>query len=255
MLGVTHSYEYGRHLVRGNKFTVDMTWTLPERPPVVLVHGFLGTRGTMLPMTRRFQRDGRVVFSYAYGTFNMASIRSSAEKLAGHLRAICEKLDVEHVDLVGYSMGGLISLHALKFLQGHRYVRNLVMMGSPLGGTWAGLAGVAVMGAISPSVWQILPGSGFLQDLLEAPVPPGVRMRQIHAASDPLCPPPGPIQGVAPRDYIMLPGGHSSLVVAEHFYQACREFLDGEGEAQAQAPVVTSEAQPAPAPELRLVSG
>ena len=224
--GVTHGYEYGRHLVRGNKFTVDMTWTRPEQPPVVLVHGFLGTRGTMLPMTRRFQRDGRIVFSYAYGTFNMASLRSSADKLAGHLEAICDKLGCGRVDLVGYSMGGLIGLHTVKFLAGHRYVRNLVMMGSPLAGTWVGLAGVATMGVVSPSVWQVLPGSPFLEDLLTAPAPEGVRLRQIHAASDALCPPPGPVEGVAPRDYIMLPGGHSSLVVTEPFYQACRAFLD-----------------------------
>ena len=262
MLGVTHHLEYGRHLVRGNKFTVDMTWTQPEQPPVVLVHGFLGTRGTMLPLTRRFQQDGRVVFSYAYGTFNMGSIRSSAEKLAGHLKAICEKLDLERVDLVGYSMGGLISLHALKFLQADRYVRNLVMMGSPLAGTWVGLAGVAAMGAISPSVWQILPGSAFLEDLLVAPAPANVRMRQIHAASDALCPPPGPIEGVSPRDYIMLPGGHSSLVVAEHFYEACREFLDVDLDAKSE-----SESEPEDgalrvdfegggrSPELRLASG
>lgn len=225
---VTHDFEYGRHLVRGNKVSTDMSWTRPELPPVVLVHGFLGTRGTMLPLTRRFQNDGRVVFSYAYGTFNLASIRRSAENLTAQLRTICEELDVDRVDLVGYSMGGLISLHSIKFLQGHRYVRNLVMMGSPLRGTWAGLAGVATVGAFSPSVWQVLPGSPFLEDLLAAPVPAGVRIRQIHAASDALCPPPGPVEGVAPRDYIMLAGGHSSLVVAEHFYLACRDFLDAD---------------------------
>lgn len=232
---VTHGYEYSRHLVRGNKVGVEMSWTLPEVSPVVLVHGFLGTRGTMLPLTRRFQSDGRVVFSYAYGTFNLGSIRRSAEDLTNHLRSICEKLDVERLDVIGYSMGGLIALHSVKFLSGHRYVRNLVMMGSPLRGTWLSLAGVATVGAISPSVWQILPGSPFLEDLLNAPAPEDVRMRQIHAASDALCPPPGPIKGVGPRDYIMLPGGHSSLVVAEPFYQACREFLDGDRSGADQA--------------------
>jgi pimeloyl-ACP methyl ester carboxylesterase len=232
---ITHHYEYGRHLVRGNKVSADMSWARSELPPVVLVHGFLGTRGTMLPLTRRFQRDGRVVFSYAYGTFNLGSIRRSAEDLTRHLRAICEKLEVEKVHLVGYSMGGLIALHAIKFLQGHHYVDRVVMMGSPLRGTWASLAGVATVGVISPSVWQILPGSPFLEDLLAAPVPEGVRLRQIHATSDALCPPTGPIDGVAARDYVMLPGAHSSLVVAEHFYQACREFLDGESEREAAA--------------------
>ena len=224
---VAHGYEYGRHLVRGNKVGVEMSWTRQEAAPVVLVHGFLGTRGTMLPLTRRFQADGRVVFSYAYGTFNLGSIRRSAEDLNNHLRSICEKLDVERLDVVGFSMGGLIALHAIKFLSGDRYVRNLVMMGSPLRGTWASLAGVATVGAISPSVWQILPGSPFLENLLSAPVPENVRIRQVHAISDAFCPAPGPIAGVTERDYVMLPGGHSSLVVAEPFYRACIEFLDG----------------------------
>jgi pimeloyl-ACP methyl ester carboxylesterase len=223
---VSHGYDYARHLVQGNAVRNDMAWTRTDAPPVILVHGFLGTRGTMLPLTRRFQADGRVVFSYAYGTFNLGSIRGSAEDLATQLRTICEKLDIPHVDMVGFSMGGLIGLHAVKFLQGHRYVRRLVMMGSPLRGTWVGLAGVATVGAISPSVWQVLPGSPFLEDLLAAPVPPGVALRQIHAASDAFCPPPGPIPGVAARDYVMMAGGHSSLVVAPHFYEACREFLD-----------------------------
>src|SRR5690606_30112036 len=88
---VVHGFEYGRHLVQGTTVSVDSSWTRPGAPPVVLVHGFMGTRGTMLPVARRFQRDGRVVFSYAYGTLNLASIRRSAEDLARHLRGICEK--------------------------------------------------------------------------------------------------------------------------------------------------------------------
>jgi pimeloyl-ACP methyl ester carboxylesterase len=223
---VSHGYDYARHLVRGNQVRNDMSWTRADAPPVILVHGFLGTRGTMQPLTRRFQADGRVVFSYAYGTFNLASIRRSAEDLVTHLRGICEKLDVPQVDMVGFSMGGLIGLHAIKFMQGHHYVRRLVMMGSPLRGTWVGLAGVATVGVMSPSVWQVLPGSAFLEDLLAAPVPATTKLRQIHATSDAFCPPPGPIPGVVARDYVMLPGGHSSLVVAEPFYEACREFFD-----------------------------
>lgn len=265
---VVHGFDYGKHLAQGNKVRVDMAWTRPDARPVVLVHGFMGTRGTMLPMTRRFQQDGRVVFSYAYGTFNFASLRRSAEDLAAQLRRICEELDVPSVDLVGYSMGGLISLHAVKFLQGHRYVDNLVMMGSPLRGTWVGLAGIATVGAVSPSVWQVLPGSAFLEDLLAAPVPEGVRLCQIHGTSDALCPPPGPIEGVAPRNYVMLPGGHSSLVVAEPFYVACRDFLEAgnatasetrdEVDAHDDELEFSFEPVAAPAPDLdpvRLVAG
>ena len=87
---VAHSYDYTRHLVRGNRIRGDLSRPRAGLPPVVLVHGFLGTRGTMLPLTRRLQAGGRVVFSYGYGTFNLASIRATAEHLAQDLRKIVD---------------------------------------------------------------------------------------------------------------------------------------------------------------------
>jgi pimeloyl-ACP methyl ester carboxylesterase len=223
---VAHGYDYTRHLVRGNRIRGDLARLREGAPPVVLVHGFLGTRGTMIPLTRRLQGDGRAVFSYAYGTFQLGSIRRSAETFVADLRKIVDELEVEHVDLIGYSMGGLIGLHAIKFLQAHLWVRRFVMLGSPVAGTWVGLAGVATMGAMSPSVWQVLPGSKFLRELVEAPLPDGVEVRQIQASSDNFVPRSEPIEGVRPRDFVVMPGGHSSLVVAPHFYEAVREFID-----------------------------
>ncbi len=230
---VYHHYDYARHLVRGNRFPGEMAWMREGSRPIVLVHGFLGTRGSMLPLTRRFQADGHVVFSYSYGTFQTASLRRSAQGLIQQLRTICDNLGVDKVDVVGFSMGGLVTLHALKFMQGHEYVRRVVTLGTPFGGTWVGLAGVLTLGAISPSVWQVLPGSRFLKDLADAPMPPTVKMRQIHGFTDGMVPAPGPINGVSPRDYIVLPGGHSTLVVAEHVYDAAHEFLAADDEALA----------------------
>jgi pimeloyl-ACP methyl ester carboxylesterase len=223
---VTHGYDYARHWAHGNRVPAEMSWVKPGAPPVVLVHGFLGTRGTMVPMTRRLRADGRVVFSYGHGTFQLASLRRTAQELAGHLRALCEELGVEHVDIVGFSMGGLVALHAVKFLSGKKYVRRIVTLGAPFGGTWVGLAGVATVGGVSPSVWQVLPNSKFLRELADAPLPDGVTVRQVHAAGDAFCPAPGPIEGVKAGDYVILPGGHSSLVVADNFYGAIDDFLE-----------------------------
>jgi hypothetical protein len=89
-----------------------------------------------------------------------------------------------------------------------------------------GLAGVATVGGLSPSVWQVLPSSSFLRELAQAPLPAGVVVRQVHATGDAFCPAPGPIAGVRGGDYVVLPGGHSSLVVADSFYAAVRDFLD-----------------------------
>lgn len=211
-----------------------MSWIQPGSPPVILCHGFLGTRGTMVPLTKRFQSDGRVVFSYHHGTFQLASLRASAQRLVEQLEELQQNLGIAEFDMVGFSMGGLVALHALKFLQASRFVRRVALLGTPLDGTWASLAGVATVGALSQSVWQVLPNSSFLKDLRDAPMPEGLRVRQIHAAEDGLCRLPKPLAGVdADNDYIVLPGGHSSLVVARPFYARLREFFD-EGDLEAQ---------------------
>ena len=240
---INHSLAYARHLARGNHFAGEMSWTRPGTPPVVLTHGFLGTRGTMVPLTQRFQSDGRVVFSYHHGTFQLRSLRASAQELVDHLYGLHRELGVDKVDLVGFSMGGLVALHAIKFLQAHQIVRRVALLGTPTSGTWLGLAGVATAGMVSPSVWQVLPGSPFLRDLRDAPMPPGVRVRQISASEDALCPLPAPLSGVdRERDYAVLPGGHSSLVVAKPFYVKLREFFDDE------TATARPEAEPAASP-------
>lgn len=226
---VSHGAAYARGLLKGNRFAGDMSWTQPGQPPVILCHGFLGTRGTMLPMTKRFQADGRVVFSYHHGRFQMRSLRSSAQGLVDQLERLQNELGVEQFDVVGFSMGGLVSLHAVKFLQASRMVRRLALLGAPVEGTWVGLAGAAVIGALSQSVWQVLPMSPFLRDLRDAPMPEGLPVRMVQASEDGLCPLAKPLQGVDPHnDYIVMPGGHSSLVVARAFYAKTREFFDRE---------------------------
>lgn len=225
--GVSHGAAYARHLIRGNHLQADMRWSRPGVPPVLLAHGFLGTRGTMLPLSERFQRDGRAVFSYHHGTFQLRSLRASAHELCEHLERLEQTLGVPQFDVVGFSMGGLIALHAVKFLQAHRWIRRLALLGAPTDGTWAGLAGVALVGLVSPSVWQCLPVSDFVRDLQSAPMPPGIRVRQIHGTHDALCPRPAPLAGVDPdRDFVLLPGGHSSLVMARPFYDELRRFFD-----------------------------
>ena len=83
---------YARHLARGNHFAGDMSWTKPGSPPVVLAHGFMGTRGTMIPLTQRFQADGRVVFSYHHGTFQLTD-----EAIDAPVEALHAALDAAHV--------------------------------------------------------------------------------------------------------------------------------------------------------------
>ena len=219
LLGGRDALFYLRHLARGNTIRRKKFFgTIDERhPPVLLLHGFLGTRGSMAPLERRLNADGICVFSFKLGTLNTRDIRRSAFLVHRKIESILAQAPVKKVDIVGHSMGGLIGLYYIKKLGGHEKVRKLVMMGTPLGGTWSALAGVATVGLLSKSSWQLLPRSRFLAELAQGALPACVDYYSIAAQRDWVCPPESTILDGATR--LTVPLGHSSLVVSEEVYR------------------------------------
>ncbi|MCA9673701.1 MAG: alpha/beta fold hydrolase [Myxococcales bacterium] len=219
LTGTTDGLSYLRHLARGNRIRRQVSFENldPDKPPVLLIHGFLGTRGSMYLLEHRLVEDGFVVVSFNIGTLNVRDIRRSAFMIHRKIERILAQTPFQKIDIVGHSMGGLIGLYYVKKLGGHERVRRLVMMGTPLRGTWAALAGVATLGLWSTSSWQLLPRSRFLDELAQGPLPPGVEIATLAAARD----------WVVPLKTTRLPGtsavtvplGHSSLVVSEDVYR------------------------------------
>lgn len=93
----------------------DHTWVWFERgagPPLVLVHGFTGSKENWLPMVAELSRRHRVIVPDLPGWGESTrlddadyGIDSQAARLAGFI----ESLDLRGADLVGHSMGGAIS--------------------------------------------------------------------------------------------------------------------------------------------------
>jgi pimeloyl-ACP methyl ester carboxylesterase len=217
--GGRHALSYLRHLARGNRIRRRALFeTIRDtHPPVLLLHGFLGTRGSMYPLERRLNADGICVFSFNLGTFNTSDIRRSAFLIHRKIESILAQAPVKRIDIVGHSMGGLIGLYYVKKLGGHEKVRKLVMMGTPIKGTWAALAGVLTLGLWSSSSWQLLPNSTFLKELDQGPLPPDCEYYSVAAARDWVCPLPSTrMDGVTS---VTVPLGHSSLVVSDEVYQ------------------------------------
>jgi triacylglycerol esterase/lipase EstA (alpha/beta hydrolase family) len=219
LVGGQHMLAYVRHLMRGNKIRRDAIIENidVENPPVLLVHGFLGTRGSMFMLEHRLQRDGICVFSFNLGSFNTRDIRASAFLIHRKIETVLRQTPVTKVDIVGHSMGGLIGLYYVKKLGGHEKVRKLVMMGTPQRGTWSALAGVATVGLWSASSWQLLPGSKFLDELHQGPLPPEVEYYSITAQRDWVCPPA--TSQLPGSTGLSVPLGHSSLVVSPEVYK------------------------------------
>ena len=218
-----HALAYLRHLARGNRQPRIDFEVSDKHPPVLLIHGFLGTRGSMYILERRLNDDGVCVFSFNLGVLNTRDIRSSAFLIQRKIESILSQARVDKIDIVGHSMGGLIGLYYVKKLGGHDKVRKLVMMGTPLGGTWSALLGVATVGLMSPSSWQILPRSSFLEELGRGPLPPSVRYYSIAAERDWVCPPASTV--LAGARHMAVPLGHSSLVVSGEVYRHVIEAL------------------------------
>jgi len=216
--GAADGLGYLRHLVRGNRTRRGAVFTAltPDSPPVLLIHGFLGTRGSMYMLERRLVDDGFVVVSFNIGTLNVRDIRRSAFLIHRKIERILAQTPSQKIDILGHSMGGLIGLYYVKKLGGHARVRKLIMMGTPVRGTWAALAGVATLGLWSTSSWQLLPRSRFLDELAQGPLPPGVEVHTIAAARDWVV--PLPTTRIPGASATTVPLGHSSLVVSEEVY-------------------------------------
>lgn len=222
--GGTHGLSYLRHLVRGNRVRRTAFETVPaDNRPVLVIHGFMGTRGSMYPLERRLADDGFCVFSFDLGPINTRDIRRSALLIHRKIERILAQTSWQEIDIVAHSMGGLIGLYYIKKLGGHRRVRRMITLGTPFRGTWLALAGIATLGLLSASSWQLLPGSEFLADLHRDPIPAGVEVCSIAAARDWLCPPEATrMPGVKS---ITVPYGHGSLVVSADVYKCIQDVL------------------------------
>src|SRR5436190_16302579 len=109
--------------------SADFDAKAPHPPPVVLVHGFLGNPGHF-----RFLRRFLVARGFHnFATFSYAprvDHQELARRLGRAIEAVCEAAGRAEVDVVGYSLGGLVARHLLERGEGAR-VRRLVTLGAP----------------------------------------------------------------------------------------------------------------------------
>ncbi|HVZ72854.1 MAG TPA: alpha/beta fold hydrolase [Polyangia bacterium] len=216
----------GHHADRGDSVAAAAASasSVPSGPPVLLIHGYLATRGSLHLLEENLSNNGHVVLGFRFGPINLGDIRASAELVARKVESIVAQTGVEQVDVVGHSMGGLVALYYLKRLGGARRVRRLVLLGTPTRGTWSAVFGLltAPLGLAS---LQLLPGSPFLRELAEAPLPPGVDVVSIGALRDWLAPLSSTIlDGVR---HISLPTGHTGLLIDREVADTVTSLLRG----------------------------
>ena len=169
------------HYTWRGKFTVGII-----RPPVLLVHGFLGSSRSWNGMKSWLENDGFQVFIIDYHVYPFTDIKTLGEqKLKERIHDILYKSNhgdhdrsndlpggityansgITKVDIVAHSMGGLISRWYTTSDSYNNDVKRLIMIGTPNHGTVAWGIGDAWK-----AVRQMRPGSNFLNELNEKPL-------------------------------------------------------------------------------------
>ncbi|MCB1152988.1 MAG: alpha/beta fold hydrolase [Deltaproteobacteria bacterium] len=220
--------KYTRSQLTGNKIP-DKDFGQPgagHRRPLLLIHGFLGTRGAMLVLERRLKVAGIPVFSFPLGVLNIDDIAKSASRIAQKVETVLERYQLEEIDVLGHSMGGLIGLYYLTKLGGNKRVRRLVTIGTPYQGAWLASAALVAMpwtGLVAQSMWQLKPDSDFLKDLRAAPLPDDADVVSIIAKNDSVVDPRCCVLKGARN--IMISTNHAGLVVSPKVFQRIDQAL------------------------------
>lgn len=130
----------------------------PLKRPVVLVHGIYCDGADMGRLAKHLRAEGRQVFA---PSLKPSGGGAPLEMLAAQLdEYVRRKLPAgQEFDLVGFSMGGLISRYYVQRLGGLERVHHFITLATPHHGTKMALL------QKSPGALQMRPGSAFLKDL------------------------------------------------------------------------------------------
>jgi triacylglycerol esterase/lipase EstA (alpha/beta hydrolase family) len=201
--------------------------------PVLLLYGFFSTRRVFEVLEHRLRRDGFCVWSINLGglfdAFNTHGIDQSAEKVREKVERLYARYPLGPLSIIGHSKGGLIGRYYVKRLGGDRRVRNLITLGTPHNGTPTAYLGVATMGLLARSVWQMTPMSPFIRRLKMGAFPRNVRFTSIYSKGDRASPFPScmlEIRGMENLINLELPAvTHRGYLYNRTVYSAIRQQL------------------------------
>jgi triacylglycerol lipase len=150
--------------------------------PVLLVHGFAGTKSCWFALTRALRARGMTVDAIDYLPFG-TSVERLADRLAVKVASLLAETGADKVHLVGHSLGGVIIAQAFADGRLTGQVDTVVTIAAPFGGSpWANLL------PLGATVRALRDGSPLLRRLATAPVPDGVQWVAFTATLDMIVP-------------------------------------------------------------------
>jgi triacylglycerol lipase len=183
--------------------------TSPTTRPVLLVHGFGGTKSSLALIARALDARGMTVEAMGYPPLGM-SVAQLAERLVAEVEKILLATGTDKVHLVGHSLGGVVIAQAIADNRLTGRVDTVITLGSPFGGSpWAGVLPFVEI------VRELRAGSPLLRRLASAPLPEGVRWLSLTAALDIIVPGSRAVWSHSQAETITFEGvGHLGMLMS-----------------------------------------
>ena len=192
----------------------------PPARPVLLVHGFCGTKSSWSVVARTLSARGLTVGAITYAPFG-TSVEQLADQLVAEVDGILSQTGAGKVHLVGHSLGGIVIAQAIADGRLDGLVDTVITLGSPFGGSpWANLL---PFGEIARAMREDSP---LLRRLASTPSPVGVRWLAFTAALDMIVPGLRSVPANAKVETIRVGGvGHLGMLLSRHVVELIVDAL------------------------------
>jgi len=156
------------------------------RNPVLLVHGYMDT-----PLTPWWNIVEKRLSNAGYESESIKRLNLSGSKIPGktihsprlYAKNLKNFVDSEFsgmkFDIIGHSMGGLVSRWFIEKLNGFENVNKLITIGTPHYGTE-----ITKLGSFTPGGRDMIPGSDFLEELNSGDLAEGVEYYSVWSKGD-----------------------------------------------------------------------
>lgn len=193
-----------------------------KKQAILVTHGYGGHRLVMWPLCRRLRKLGYRVTNWGYRSLWKDTGRH-ADAFLGQLRKLEEDQDVETFFVVAHSMGSVVTRAALSKFQPEK-LKRIVMIAPPNHGSPIASMYAPLFGWLSKTLIEISDAEDSFVRQLSDQIDPDYEVGVLQAQTDFVVPTENTRLPEA-KEYVMLPGFHSSVVFHQRTADQVHNFL------------------------------
>lgn len=187
---------------------------LVEPRAVLLITGVTISEEWFGPIVARLERDGFVPYVYVPPALLSGSLFQNSADLADVVEQVRAESGQDKIDILAECTGGVIARHYIQSLGGDQHVSRLVTFVSPHNGIDKAPMAAAIAGW--PALYDLSPGSAFLEAVNSVPLPEGVAVTSIYTCGD---------EYIRPWQTSVVPGA-TNIGLCDEFVGHFQTFYD-----------------------------